>query len=68
MATTEALKKTLIAAKSVAFTDPNAAGTSGIYLVKVLEKLGIAARAFVAHLTSPVMAVRWRAAGFEPPK
>ena len=138
VATTEALKKTLIAAKSVAFTDPDAGGTSGIYLVKVLEKLGIAdvvkkkavltaggkeaaeavangeaeigitfiseilnikgsklvaplpadiqdytlyttaipkastdpdgARAFVAHLTSPPMAVRWKAAGFEPPK
>ena len=26
------------------------------------------ARAFVAHLTSPAMAVRWKAAGFEPPK
>jgi molybdate transport system substrate-binding protein len=138
VATTEALKKFLIAAKSVAFTDPNAGGTSGIYLVKVLEKLGIAdivkkkavltaggkevaeavangeaeigitfiseilnikgsklvaplpadiqdytlyttaipkastdpdgARAFVAHLRSPAMAVRWKAAGFEPPK
>ncbi len=32
VSTTEALKKTLIAAKSVAFTDPNAGGTSGIYL------------------------------------
>jgi molybdate transport system substrate-binding protein len=138
VATTEALKKSHIAAKSVAFTDPNAGGTSGIYLVKVLEKLGIAdivkkkavltaggkevaeavangeaeigitfiseilnikgsklvaplpadiqdytlyttaipkastdpdgARAFVAHLRSPAMAVRWKAAGFEPPK
>ena len=27
-----------------------------------------AARAFVAALTSPAMAERWRANGFEPPK
>jgi molybdate transport system substrate-binding protein len=138
VSTTEAFKKALIAAKSVAHTDPTAGGTSGIYLVSVLERLGIAdivkqkavleaggketaeavadgraeigvtfiseilavkgaklvaplpadiqdytlyttaipkastdpgaARAFVAHLTSPAMAVRWKAAGFEPPK
>jgi molybdate transport system substrate-binding protein len=138
VSTTEAFKKALIAAKSVAHTDPTAGGTSGIYLVSVLERLGIAdivkqkavleaggketaeavangraeigvtfiseilavkgaklvaplpadiqdytlyttaipkastdpgaARAFVAHLTSPAMAARWKAAGFEPPK
>jgi molybdate transport system substrate-binding protein len=138
VSTTEAFKQTLIAAKSVAFTDPNAGGTSGIYLVKVLDRLGIGelvkkkavltaggkeaaeavangeaeigitfiseilnikasklvaplpadiqdytlytaaipkastdpdgARAFETHLTSPAMAVRWKAAGFEPPK
>jgi molybdate transport system substrate-binding protein len=27
-----------------------------------------AARAFIAHLTSPALAQRWKAAGFEPPK
>jgi molybdate transport system substrate-binding protein len=138
VSTVEAFKKAMIEAKSVAYTDPNAGGTSGIYMVSVLERLGIAdivkkkavlqaggketaeaaargdaeigvtfiseilavkgaklvaplpadiqdytlyttaipkastdpdgARAFVAHLTSPAMAVRWKAAGFEAPK
>jgi molybdate transport system substrate-binding protein len=138
VSTVEAFKQAMIAAKSVAFTDPNAGGTSGIYMVSVLERLGIAdivkkkavlqaggketaeaaargeaeigvtfiseilavkgaklvaplpadiqdytlyttaipkastdpdgARALVVHLTSPAMAVRWKAAGFEPPK
>jgi molybdate transport system substrate-binding protein len=40
--TVESFKQALVEAKSVAHTDPTAGGTSGIYLVSVLERLGIA--------------------------
>jgi molybdate transport system substrate-binding protein len=43
ISTVEAFKKTLLAAKSVAYIDPKAGGSSGIYVAKLLEKLGIAA-------------------------
>ncbi len=38
----DAFKRTLLAAKSVAYIDPKAGGSSGIYVGKLLEKLGIA--------------------------
>ena len=38
----EAFKKTLLAAKSVAYIDPAAGGSSGVYVGKLLERLGIA--------------------------
>jgi len=38
----EAFKRTLLAAKSVAYIDPAAGGSSGIYVAKLLERLGIA--------------------------
>ncbi len=38
----EAFKQTVLAAKSIAHTDPAAGATSGIYLVKLFERLGIA--------------------------
>lgn len=38
----DAFKKTLLAAKSVAYIDPKAGGSSGIYVGKLLERLGIA--------------------------
>ena len=38
----EAFKKTLIAAKSVAYIDPQAGGSSGIYLGGLFERLGLA--------------------------
>jgi molybdate transport system substrate-binding protein len=44
IATVEAFKQTLLAAKSVAYIDPAAGGSSGIYVAKLLEKLGIAAQ------------------------
>ncbi|HMA74042.1 MAG TPA: extracellular solute-binding protein [Xanthobacteraceae bacterium] len=138
VSTPEALKKTLVEARSVAYTNPAEGGTSGIYFTGLAERLGIgdaikakakltrggreaaievaeghaelaivfiseamavkgvklagplppalqdysayataipsssrdpaAARAFIAALTSPAMAERWRANGFEPPK
>jgi len=39
----DAFKKTLLAAKSVAYIDPAAGGSSGIYVAGLLDKLGIAA-------------------------
>jgi molybdate transport system substrate-binding protein len=39
----EAFKRTLLAAKSVAYIDPASGGSSGIYLAGLFEKLGIAA-------------------------
>jgi molybdate transport system substrate-binding protein len=40
--TVEAFRRTLIDAKSVAYIDPAAGGSSGIYVAKLLEQLGIA--------------------------
>jgi molybdate transport system substrate-binding protein len=40
--TVDALKRTLLAAKSVAYIDPKAGGSSGIYFDGLLERLGIA--------------------------
>jgi molybdate transport system substrate-binding protein len=42
ISTPEALKKSLLAATAIAYTDPASGGASGIYFVKVLERLGIA--------------------------
>jgi len=42
IATVDSLKKALIAAKSVAYIDPKAGGSSGIYFDKLIERLGIA--------------------------
>lgn len=43
ISTVEALKKTLLAARAVGYTDPPAGGASGVYFAKMAEKLGIAA-------------------------
>jgi molybdate transport system substrate-binding protein len=42
VSTVEAFKRALVAAKSVAYIDPQAGGSSGIYVAGLLEKLGIA--------------------------
>lgn len=42
ISTVEALKKTLLAARAVGYTNPSAGGTSGVYFAKMIEKLGIA--------------------------
>jgi len=42
IASVEAFKKALLAAKSIAYIDPAAGGSSGIYVAGLLEKLGIA--------------------------
>ena len=40
----EAFKQALLAAKSIAYIDPAAGGSSGIYVAGLLDKLGIAAQ------------------------
>jgi molybdate transport system substrate-binding protein len=42
VSTVEAFKNVLLAAKSVAYIDPASGGSSGIYIDKLLERLGIA--------------------------
>jgi molybdate transport system substrate-binding protein len=53
ISTVDAFKRTLLAAKSVAYIDPAAGGSSGIYVGKLLERLGIAkqvnAKAVLVH-------------------
>lgn len=43
IATPEALKRALLAAKSITYLDPAAGGTSGVHFAKVLDRLGISA-------------------------
>jgi molybdate transport system substrate-binding protein len=38
----EAFKQALLAAKSIAYIDPESGGTSGIYVARLLDRLGIA--------------------------
>jgi len=40
----EALKETLLNAKSIAYSEPSAGGASGVYFAKLLERMGIAAQ------------------------
>jgi molybdate transport system substrate-binding protein len=42
VSTIEAFKRALLAAKSVAYIDPASGGSSGIYIDKLLDRLGIA--------------------------
>ena len=42
ISTPEALKRTLLAARSISYTDPAAGGASGVYFAQLLERLGIA--------------------------
>jgi molybdate transport system substrate-binding protein len=42
LSSAEAFKRTLLAAKSVAYIDPKAGGSSGIYVDGLLQRLGIA--------------------------
>ena len=38
----DALKRTLLASKSVVYADPAKGGLSGVYFARVLDRLGIA--------------------------
>jgi molybdate transport system substrate-binding protein len=42
ISTPEALKHALLAAKSIAYSEPSAGGASGVYFAKLLERIGIA--------------------------
>jgi molybdate transport system substrate-binding protein len=42
ISTPEALRKTLLNARSISYTDPAAGGASGIYFAKLLERMAIA--------------------------
>lgn len=42
ISTPEAFKQTLLNAKSIAYSDPAAGGASGVYVAKLLDRLGIA--------------------------
>src|ERR1700694_167543 len=42
ISTPESLKRTLLAAKSIAYSEPSAGGASGVYFAKLLERMGIA--------------------------
>jgi len=42
ISTPEALKRTLLGAKSIAYSEPSAGGASGVYFAKLLERMGIA--------------------------
>jgi molybdate transport system substrate-binding protein len=42
ISTPDALKRTLLEAKSIAYTEPSAGGASGVYFAKLLERMGIA--------------------------
>ncbi len=42
ISTPEAFKETALAARAIAYTNPNAGGTSGIYLTTLFERFGIA--------------------------
>jgi molybdate transport system substrate-binding protein len=43
ISTAEALKRALLAARAISYTDPAAGGASGIHFAKVIEQMGIAA-------------------------
>ena len=42
ISTAEAFKQTLLKAKTIAYSNPAAGGASGVYLAKLLERIGIA--------------------------
>jgi molybdate transport system substrate-binding protein len=42
ISTPEALKRTLLACKSIAYSEPSAGGASGVYFAKLIERMGIA--------------------------
>ena len=42
ISTPEALKATLLKARSISYTEPSAGGASGVYFAKLLERMGIA--------------------------
>jgi molybdate transport system substrate-binding protein len=54
----EALKRTLLAAKSIVYTDPAIGGASGIHFEKVLDRLGIAKEIKAKSIKNPLAATK----------
>ncbi len=54
----EALKRTLLAAKSIVYTDPAIGGASGIHFEKVLDRLGIAKEIKAKSIRNPLAATK----------
>jgi molybdate transport system substrate-binding protein len=67
--TVDAFKRMLLAAKSVAYIDPKAGGSSGIYFDKLLDRLGIGdqVRPKAKLKQGGYVAERWRAARLRSP-
>jgi molybdate transport system substrate-binding protein len=65
ISTPEALKRTLVAAKSISYSNPAFGGASGVHFAKVLERLGIAEemKAKTKHPPEGGLAARLLAAG-----
>lgn len=53
ISTAEALKKALLAARAISYTDPSAGGASGIHFAKVIERMGIAAEINAKNIFPP---------------
>jgi molybdate transport system substrate-binding protein len=49
---TDAFKRSMLAARSIAYPDPAGGGASGIYMASLLERLGIAAEVLYASVAS----------------
>lgn len=49
----EALKRALLAARAISYTDPQAGGASGIHFAKVIERMGIAAEINAKNIFPP---------------
>jgi len=54
----EALKRTLLAAKSIVYTDPAIGGASGIHFEKVIDRLGIAKEVKAKSIRNPLAATK----------
>jgi len=54
----EALKRALLAAKSIVYTDPAIGGASGIHFEKVLDRLGIAKEIQAKSIKNPLAATK----------
>ncbi|HYT85651.1 MAG TPA: substrate-binding domain-containing protein [Burkholderiales bacterium] len=54
----EALKRTLLGAKSIVYTDPAVGGASGIHFEKVLDRLGIAKEVKAKSTKNPLAATK----------
>ncbi|MBI3513639.1 MAG: substrate-binding domain-containing protein [Proteobacteria bacterium] len=68
ISTAEAFKRALLDATSVAYIDPKAGGSSGIYIVSFDARQPVAAQALIDYLARPESAAVLRAKGMEPPR